>query len=579
MRYLAFATDYDGTLADEGVVSARVIGLLRELRKSGRKLLLVTGRELPDLARVFPQFEIFDRIVAENGALLYRPSTKSETLLAPEADQALVAELRHRHVAPLAVGRCIIATREPFETQVIEAIRGLGLELHVIFNKGAVMILPSGINKSTGFRAALGELGLSSHDVVGAGDGENDHAFLNECGLATAVNNAVTALKADADVVLKNQGSSGVEALIEDLLRDDLAELSQHSRKHWISLGTVASELEPERTFRIPARDFRILIAGPSGSGKTTVTTAVLERIAESGHQFCVIDPEGDYEEFPNSVRLGDVHHVPSYDEVMQLIEHFENVAVNLLAIPLMDRPKYFAGLLAMLQQARMASGRPHWLVLDEAHHLLPTNWQPASLTVPKEFGACIFVTVHPDKVSPEALAAIDLVLAIGENPAETIERFAEKNQMSADLSSSWPPEWRRQNQKKFEVTAWLVHSGKHPFRLHLQPGKVEHDRQRRKYAQGDLEEDSFVFTGANGKMRLRAQNLMMFAQIAEGIDIETWRFHLARHDYSAWLRKAVQNEPLATEIERLETNLAQNAEKARHEIIKTISEAYTSAA
>ena len=48
----------------------------------------------------------------------------------------------------------------------------------MIFNKGAVMILPSGVNKATGLAAALEELGLSPHNVVGVGDAENDHAFL-----------------------------------------------------------------------------------------------------------------------------------------------------------------------------------------------------------------------------------------------------------------------------------------------------------------------------------------------------------------------------------------------------------------
>ena len=37
---------------------------------------------------------------------------------------------------------------------VLATIRDLGLELHVIFNRDAVMVLPSGINKGTGLRAA-----------------------------------------------------------------------------------------------------------------------------------------------------------------------------------------------------------------------------------------------------------------------------------------------------------------------------------------------------------------------------------------------------------------------------------------
>lgn len=68
------------------------------------------------------------------------------------------------------MGRVIVATWEPHQTTVLEVIRELGLELHVIFNKGAVMILPSGVNKATGMAATLDELGLSPHNTVGIGD-------------------------------------------------------------------------------------------------------------------------------------------------------------------------------------------------------------------------------------------------------------------------------------------------------------------------------------------------------------------------------------------------------------------------
>ena len=81
MRFLALATDYDGTLATRGRVDAIVLPALDRLRASGRKLLLVTGRELHDLLNVFPEAALFDRVVAENGALLYRPSTKEEVAL------------------------------------------------------------------------------------------------------------------------------------------------------------------------------------------------------------------------------------------------------------------------------------------------------------------------------------------------------------------------------------------------------------------------------------------------------------------------------------------------------------------
>src|SRR5689334_25014622 len=75
MRYTAIALDYDGTIAHDGVVPPHVLDGLARLKASGRKLVLVTGRELDELLGIFPGITLFDRVVAENGALLYRPAT------------------------------------------------------------------------------------------------------------------------------------------------------------------------------------------------------------------------------------------------------------------------------------------------------------------------------------------------------------------------------------------------------------------------------------------------------------------------------------------------------------------------
>ena len=160
MYVLALATDYDETIADEGIVSEATQAALARLKETGRKLILVTGRELADLERVFPGLEIFDKIVAENGAILYTPASKEQRDLAPSPSADFVARLQARGVTPLSVGRTVVATLEPHQTVALELIKELGLELEIIFNKGAVMILPSGINKATGLAAALDEMGL-----------------------------------------------------------------------------------------------------------------------------------------------------------------------------------------------------------------------------------------------------------------------------------------------------------------------------------------------------------------------------------------------------------------------------------
>ena len=195
MHYLALATDYDGTLAHHGRVDDATLAALERLLQSGRKLILVTGRELEELLGVFPRIDLFEWVVAENGGLLYQPASREPRLLGQAPPESFVQTLRQRGVAPVSVGRVIVATWHPHETTVLETIRDLGLELQVIFNKDAVMVLPAGLNKATGLAAALRELGLSGQNIVGIGDAENDHAFLSQCGCSAVVANALPALK------------------------------------------------------------------------------------------------------------------------------------------------------------------------------------------------------------------------------------------------------------------------------------------------------------------------------------------------------------------------------------------------
>jgi len=354
MRYLALACDYDGTIATDGCVGVATIAALKRLRTSGRKLILVTGRELGDLQRVFPRLDLFDRVVAENGGLLYCPDTRQTQPLGPAPPAEFVAALRGHGVAPLSVGHVIVATWEPNETVVLETIRDMGLEMQVIFNKGAVMVLPSGINKAYGLGAALNELKLSAHNVVGIGDAENDHAFLSICECAAVVANALPTLQKRADLVTEADHGAGVAELIERMIADDLRELEPRLARHHIQLG-VRPDGEP---LDLAPYGNSLLIAGSSGGGKSTLATGLIERLIERGYQCCIIDPEGDYETFEGGVVLGDPRRAPSVDEVLDLLQQpSQHAIVNLLGVPLDDRPTYVEGLIARLKELRAPPG------------------------------------------------------------------------------------------------------------------------------------------------------------------------------------------------------------------------------
>jgi hypothetical protein len=220
MRYHVLATDYDGTLATDGQVGERTVEALRSVRGSGRHLVLVTGRRVEDLEAVFQHVALFERIVAENGAVVWRPGAE-QRLLADPLPAAFPAALRARGV-PFVAGRVVVATWLPYDVEVLGAIRALGLDLEIIFNKGAVMVLPPGVDKRSGLEAALGEIGRTLHETVAIGDAENDQAMLAASGCGVAVSNALPVVKETADVVTLGARGAGVEEIAAALLRDDL---------------------------------------------------------------------------------------------------------------------------------------------------------------------------------------------------------------------------------------------------------------------------------------------------------------------------------------------------------------------
>ena len=237
MRYVALATDYDGTLATEGVVTDSTIAALERFIATGRKVVLVTGRQLDDLAQVFAHIGLFSRVIAENGAVLFTPATNEVRVLDDPPSPRFVDALLRKGVEPISQGRVIVATRQPFQDVVMETIREMGLALHVEFNKGAVMVLPTSTTKRTGLAAALEDMRLSPHGVIGVGDGENDQSLLSLCEFAVSVANALPSLKQRSDWVTPSPEGKGVEELIARVLADDLQSLPTNPERPRFPLG------------------------------------------------------------------------------------------------------------------------------------------------------------------------------------------------------------------------------------------------------------------------------------------------------------------------------------------------------
>jgi phosphoglycolate phosphatase (TIGR01487 family) len=463
MRYLALAVDYDGTLAKDGRVARATVEALEQLTESGRRLVLVTGRELPELLELFPEIGLFDRVVAENGALLYRPREQETEVLGQGPAEALVTELVRRGVVPLSVGKCVVATVQPHEATVLAAIRDLGLELQVIFNKGAVMVLPPNVNKAYGLLAALGELGLSPHNVVAIGDAENDHALLQLAEYSAAVANAVPALKEVADRTTAKRNGEGVIELIRDMLAHDLAHTPARVPRRAILLGSRSSG---EQVTIAPA-GVSVLLAGSSKAERPGLVAGILERLAEMRYQFCVVDPQGHYVDFPDAIVLGSAERPPSRPEIVTALHKPEaNVVIDLAGLPPPERPAFLAGLLPDLMELRVTSGRPHWIVVAEAHQVLPPDWKPERTIPPDAWTSMLYASAHPDAIAPGVLRSVG-VAAVSAPAQESVIRALGRAVRAP------APSIRNAELKRGQALVWCLDRDESPFELQIEPPRT----------------------------------------------------------------------------------------------------------
>ena len=552
------ACDYDGTIADGGRCSPEMAQALARVRESGRKVLLVTGRMLPDLRSVCADIDrMFDAVVAENGALLYFPETREARLLGDAPESALVEELRRRGV-PFDLGSSIIATTEGYAEAALAAIRETGVERTLVFNKGALMLLPGGVTKGTGADAALTTLALSAHNMVGAGDAENDHAFLAMSECAVAVADAIPALRERADYVTRAPGSRGVIEFIDEHLANDVAAIMPRLARHRLPVG----ETGDGQPVSISPHGTRLLIVGPSATGKSTLTGLLVERLIESGRSVLLVDPEGDYQSFAELERVvvlgGSSERVlPTADELRQLLHQPRTgLVLNLSAMTRAEKVAYAAKALGAVAFVRSTAGLPHWLIVDEAHHLVPADGSPVVELLRSGAESFCLSTLDINLLAPE-LRTLPNVVA-----ATQLEAFVDATRI---VTGGRPPAFAGAPLGEGEAAvAWL---GATPRVQRFRVGKrrVEHRRHVRKYTEGELPPDrSFYFRGPSGSLNLRAANLVRFVELAEGVDEPTWAWHLGQQDYSTWARQQIKDDDLAGALAALETADLPPAESRR---------------
>jgi HAD superfamily hydrolase (TIGR01484 family) len=560
MHFHALAADYDGTLAEHGSVGPGTLDALRRLRQTGRRLILVTGREVEDLRHACPELSLFHRVVAENGGVLHHPSTGQERALAPAPPAAFVQRLMEDGVEPISVGRTIVATWSPHERAVLSAIAALGLDLQITFNKGAVMVLPAGVSKASGLKAALEELGLSPLNVVGVGDAENDHAFLRICGASAAVANAIPALKQTSDIVLEGNHGAGVVELVDRIVAEDAAILppDRIGLPICTDRSGAACHLGPQDS---------LLIAGGSGSGKSRFVTQLTERMLEKRQEFCLIDPEGDYDTLEGAIKIGDEEWPPSIDETVRLLGRTDlSIVVSTMALDLAARRRFFKRLLPAVLGLRARTGRPHWLIVEEAHHFLPRIDGAASAAVGRDLAGTVLVTIEPKWLPSDVLHAISTVVSLGRGAAGAMASFAREAGLRAPPARRCRPD---------EALLFSRANPKSCRPVRLGSPRQDHERHKGKYALGDVgRERSFYFTDGNGRTLGSARNLAEFVNLASQTPDPVWDRHLHGGDFGAWFLDVIRDEELAQRaIELAEARV--DAEHARPRIIAAIRERY----
>lgn len=407
MRYVALAAGFDATLARNGRCDARCVEALRAIAASGRKLILVTRRELRDVLQNFPEAGVFDYLVAESGAVMHRTATRESTILAHAPPENFVQELRRRRVTPLAVGSSTITTDCVHEDEVAATIRKLQLDCELVTDDDTLIILPGGLSKVSGVQAALDELGLSAHNLVAIGDAASDLPLFDLAEHAVAVHNADALLNRSADRTTQDANGEGFIEFARELIETDLAAAPP---RHRIVLGL----LENQQEATILPSEASLLVCGPDGSGKAAMCNKLLDQLLNHHYQCCVIGVDlNSRHAVPAKVEVfGDVQQPPLLADILSAVENPANsIAVNLGALPAGQMPAFTNTLLVQLHALHDRMGRPHTIVLDDADCILDDS---SVVPLPADDVTMIYSSSAPAQIPREILRSVQTVVALG---------------------------------------------------------------------------------------------------------------------------------------------------------------------
>ena len=548
MKFGVLALDYDGTIARDGALDPDVRDAIGEARARGIVVVLVTGRILSDLRAKLGELGFVDAVVAENGAVLAFPNSQPK-LLGDPPPQVFLDALRRRGIEHEA-GQCIVEADADSAPQLLASIRELELPLVLLFNRSRVMVLPQAISKGNGLREALKALRLSLHNTIAVGDAENDHDLLAQCEIAVAVEWGSTALQKEADQIVHGDGPRAVAGYIRRAA-EELRLPRCRIARHRITLGTM----EDGRPLAYAVHGRNMLIVGDPQSGKSWITGLACEQMILEGYSVCVIDPEGDYTELdalPGVAVLGGQPRPPDMPDVARALRHFDlSVVVDLSRSPYEEKVSYLKTILPMLASLRRTTGRPHRIVVDEAHYFLHEANIKQLLDL--ELGAYTVVTYRPSDLHPDLRRDLEVVI---------VKRLTHMPEVQA-LFSMVPevkiaPEWITEiGTLAIDEAALLpgIEEAEGKLRLfRLAPRMTRHVRHRMKYFDIPLAGgQGFVFTDNGKAIGSPARSLRQFVMLLASIPMSSLRDHAQRRDFSRWIANVFHDHQLASDIRKVE--------------------------
>jgi hydroxymethylpyrimidine pyrophosphatase-like HAD family hydrolase len=558
--YRTVAVDYDGTLTETDTPHPDVLAAVRRARGAGRLIVLVTGRIFDSLLASFPEAKLtFDAIVAENGGVIWLPGKGRRAVAQPVAGE-LGAALEARGI-PVERGRVLLATLAAYDHIVLEEIARRGLEVQLVRNRGALMLLPPGVSKGTGLLEALAELGVSGHSTIAVGDAENDHSLVESCELGVAVANAVPALQAHADVVLGERAGWGVIQLLSGpLLRGDL----RVQPKRWqVRLGRDPGG----SSVTIPGSQINLAVTGGTESGKSHLAGLLAERLVAMGYSVCVIDPEGDHtglEALRGLIAVGGTDPTPAADQLHRLLR-LGSLVVDLSQRAPETRELEARHLLHVLAEHRRRHGTPHWIILDEAH-LVPDLARVLGLAPGRYAAGVCATTWRPDRLSPDTLAAMDYTVVF---PGLHREGAVALRDAGFPLSAGADPPVTR---GRIEGVLLDRRAGKP---LLADERTSPHLRHWHKYESAELPFHQRFFFRTSGRLTgAVAANMADFHHEMGRADFDVLRHHAGNRDFSRWTEEVIRDHGLAERLRSIEERLSRNGANAPEEGRRLLLEA-----